>query len=80
MCKGTQPLSTVQGSGVANMLRPIQALCWRPALVANEAKNGVCTPKGDYVVRNSLARTRLRALVNVGSATMRRKAELLDMR
>ena len=70
----------LQGSGVANMLRPIQALCWRPALVAKEARNGVCIINKDYMVRNSLARTRLRALVNVGAATMRRKAELQDMR
>ena len=49
-------------------------------MVACEAKNGVCILKRDYMVRNSLARTRLRALVNVGAATMRRKAELLDLR
>ena len=62
------------------MLRPIQALCWRPALVAKEARSGMCIINKDYMVRNSLARTRLRALVNVGAATMRRKAELQDMR
>ena len=59
------------------MLRPVQALCWKPALVVDEARSIL---RSDYMVRNSLARTRLRALVNVGAATMRRKAELLDLR
>ena len=61
------------------MSRVIQALTWRPALVAKEVK-GVCTINQDWIARNSLARTRLRALVNVGAATMRRKVELQDMR
>eukprot|EP00891_Asterochloris_glomerata_P008547 jgi/Astpho2/8547/fgenesh1_pg.00125_%23_43_t len=66
----------IQGAASpVNLLRLIQTLCWKPALVEQRFDNGDVITNKNHVVQGKLARARLRATATIGFGTMRRKIE-----
>lgn len=68
----------LQGTGEANMLRPVQALCSRESLVTIE--RGVVKYKATYLGASTASRLRTRLAINLSYATYRRSQEMMDIR
>ena len=81
-CKSCRKMiDTLQGAASpVNLLRLIQTLCWKPALVEQRFDNGDVITNKNHVVQGKLARARLRATATIGFGTMRRKIELAAIR
>ena len=68
----------LQGTGEANMLRPVQALCSRKSLVTSEG--GVVKYRATCLGASTASRLRTRLAINLSYATYRRSQEMMDIR
>lgn len=68
----------MQGTGVANMLRPVQALCSAKALQFVE--RNVVKYRPSYLGASAATRLRTRLAVNLSYVTYRRCKEMMQIR